>query len=74
MEYYYIICIIVKPYKVAWMNHADGMTFTTAGLGWFLVASDDKINSIMFVGLVSLGLIFIAMYHTIYKCINSKKY
>ena len=58
----------VKPYKIAWMNHVDGMSFTLAGLVWLLAVLGGKIICIIVVGIAALALVFAGIYHKIYKC------
>ena len=63
-----VLLYVAKPYKITWMNHADGMTFTIAGVILILLPSaDNKITAMIIMGLFLASIGFIPVYHKIYQ-------
>ena len=64
--------LIVKPYWKMWMNHTDGLIFTTIGVLLFLVIINTKPYYIMELTVGVIGTVFITVY-IIYEHIKQRQ-
>ena len=64
--------LIVKPYRKMWMNHTDGLIFTTVGVLLFLVIINTKPYYIMELTAGVIGTVFITVY-IIYEHIKQRQ-
>ena len=64
--------LIIKPYRKMWMNRADGLVFTTAGILLFLVIINTKPYYVLelTVGVIGTGLITVCI---IYEYIKQRQ-
>ena len=64
--------LIVKPYRKMWMNHTDGLIFTTVGVLLFLVITNNKQYYIMELTVGIIGTLLITTY-IIFEFIKQRK-